>query len=52
MFVVNLLHKIELGVWKLVLMHLIQMLYARPNGQSLVANMDARYVYGTILRVT
>jgi hypothetical protein len=31
MFVVDVLHEFELGVWKAILMHLIQILYAEGN---------------------
>jgi hypothetical protein len=41
-FVVDLLHEFEIGVWKSVLTHLLRMLYASPNGESVVADLDAR----------
>jgi len=44
MLVVDLLHELELGVWKALFTHLIRILYAAaPNG-SLVAELDRRYV--------
>ena len=49
MFVVDLLHEIEISVWKSVLTHLIRMLYASPGGASRVADLDARKVPFTAL---
>ena len=43
-FVVDLLHKFEISIWKSVLMHLIRMLYAIPGGKDCIAILDARYV--------
>ena len=43
LFVVDLLHKIELGVWKSILTHLIRMIYAIPgNGTERVGILDDR----------
>jgi hypothetical protein len=43
LFVVDLLHEIELGVWKLIINHLIRMLYAIPGkGTELVGILDDR----------
>ena len=42
LFVVDLLHKFEIRVWKSVLTHLIQMLYAILGGKDHVAILDAR----------
>jgi hypothetical protein len=39
-FIVDLLHKFEISIWKLVLMHLIRMLHAMPGGEECVALMD------------
>ena len=41
-FVVDLLHEFELGVWKSVLTHLIQMLHATPDGQERIALLNER----------
>jgi len=42
-FVVDLLHEFEIGVWKSVLTHLIRMLYATSNQEGLnVATLDDR----------
>jgi hypothetical protein len=42
-FVVDLLHEFEIGVWKSILTHLIRMLYAIPGkGVGLVALLDDR----------
>ena len=49
MFVIDLLHKIEISVWKSVLMHLICMLYTSLGGASHVADLDARKVSYTAL---
>jgi hypothetical protein len=38
MFVVDLLHEFELGVWKAVLTHLIRILYAVGNGAIICMN--------------
>ncbi|KAE9388659.1 hypothetical protein BT96DRAFT_1003962 [Gymnopus androsaceus JB14] len=40
MLAMNLLHEIELGVWKTLFTHLIRMLYASPNGAEKVAELD------------
>ena len=42
LFVVDLLHEFEIGIWKSVLTHLIRMLYAIPGGKDRVAILDAR----------
>lgn len=43
LFVVDLLHEFELGVWKSVINHLIRMLYAIPGkGTELVGLLDDR----------
>jgi hypothetical protein len=44
MFVVDLLHEFELGVWKSLFTHLIRILYAAASHGSLVAELDRRYV--------
>ncbi|KAH9161682.1 hypothetical protein EDB89DRAFT_2029564 [Lactarius sanguifluus] len=43
LFVVDLLHEFEIGIWKSVLTHLIRMLYAIPRGHDRVAILDARF---------
>lgn len=42
MFVVDLLHEFELGVWKVTFTHLIRILYAEGGDQ--VQHLDERYV--------
>jgi hypothetical protein len=42
MFVVDLMHEFELGVWKAVFTHLIRILYAASPGGRLVAELDRR----------
>lgn len=43
LFVVDLLHEFEIGVWKSVLTHLIRMLYAIPGDErDCVALLNAR----------
>jgi hypothetical protein len=43
LFVVDLLHKIELGVWKLIINHLFRMLYVIPGkGTELVGILNDR----------
>ncbi|KAF7298603.1 hypothetical protein MIND_00807400 [Mycena indigotica] len=37
------MHEFELGVWKNLFTHLIRLLYAMPDGPSLVAELDSRY---------
>ncbi|KAJ7455183.1 hypothetical protein FB451DRAFT_1049139 [Mycena latifolia] len=37
------MQEFELGVWKNLFTHLIRFLYAQPNGQELVAELDRRY---------
>ena len=44
MLVVDLLHKFELGVWKALFTHLIQILHAAAPHGSLVAKFDRWYV--------
>jgi hypothetical protein len=44
MLVVDLMHELELGVWKAILKHLIRLLYAVAPDGSLVAELDARLV--------
>jgi hypothetical protein len=44
MLVVDLMHEVELGVWKGLFAHLIQILYAATPGGKLVAILDERYV--------
>ncbi|KAJ7185362.1 hypothetical protein C8R46DRAFT_377085 [Mycena filopes] len=41
--VVDFMHEFELGVWKNLFTHLIRLLYAQPNGQELVNELDRRY---------
>ncbi|KAF7307251.1 hypothetical protein MIND_00518800 [Mycena indigotica] len=43
MLVVDFMHEFELGVWKSLFTHLIRLLYAMPDGPSLVAELDSRY---------
>ncbi|KAJ3825180.1 hypothetical protein F5880DRAFT_1611327 [Lentinula raphanica] len=55
MLVVDLLHEIELGVWRTLFTHLIRMLYATPRtGADLVALLDRRFrqipAFGTTIR--
>jgi hypothetical protein len=40
---VDLLHEVELGVWKDVLEHLVRLLYALPGGKELVATLNTRF---------
>lgn len=50
MLVVDLLHEVELGVWKAVFTHLVRLLYAAAPGGSLVAKLDKRYISCLIFR--
>ncbi|KAK7450167.1 hypothetical protein VKT23_013050 [Stygiomarasmius scandens] len=54
MFAVDLLHEIELGVWKTLFTHLIHILYASENGAEKVAELDRRFrqipAFGTTIR--
>ncbi|KAF7974699.1 hypothetical protein HWV62_11479 [Athelia sp. TMB] len=43
MLVVDLMHEIELGVWKSVFTHLIRILHAEAPGGRLVSELDRRY---------
>ena len=43
MLVVDLMHEFELGVWKAVFTHFIQILYAAGPSGSLVSELDKRY---------
>ena len=42
LFIVDQLHEIELGVWKLILTHLIRILHALPKSGSVVTELDTR----------
>jgi len=44
MLVIDLMHEFELGVWKVLFIHLIHILYAAAPGGKLVAVLDKRYV--------
>jgi len=44
MLIVNFMHEFELGVWKALFVHLIQILYAAAPGGKLVATLDERYI--------
>ena len=48
MLIVDLLHKFELGVWKALFTHLIQILHAAALHSSLVAKLDRTYVSCTV----
>jgi hypothetical protein len=41
-FVMDLLHKFEISIWKLVLMCLIRMLHVMPGGEECVALLNKR----------
>lgn len=41
LFVVDLMHEFELGVWKAVLTHLIRILHTHPG---MIGEFDQRYV--------
>ncbi|CAL1714261.1 unnamed protein product [Somion occarium] len=43
MLVVDFMHEFELGTWKALFTHLIRLLYAQPNGDERVAELDRRY---------
>jgi hypothetical protein len=44
MLVVDVMHELELGIWKSIFVHLIRMLYAAAPGGKLVGILDERYV--------
>lgn len=44
MFVVDLLHEFELGVWKATFTHIIRVLFAAVSGGEMVAKLNARLV--------
>ena len=48
MLVVDLLHEFELGVWKALFTHLIQILHAAALHSCLVAKLDRTYVSCTV----
>ena len=48
MLVVDFLHNLELGVWKALFTHLIQILHAAAPHGSLVAKLDRWYVSCTV----
>jgi hypothetical protein len=39
---VDLLHEVEIGIWKAVLEHLVRLLYGLPGGNELVATLNIR----------
>ncbi|KIK33685.1 hypothetical protein CY34DRAFT_18219 [Suillus luteus UH-Slu-Lm8-n1] len=43
MLVIDFMHECELGTWKALFIHLIQLLYALPGGTQLVAKLDTRF---------
>jgi len=45
MLMVNLMHKLELGVWKALFAHMIRILYAAAPGGRLVALLDERFAH-------
>lgn len=45
MLVVDILHEVELGVWKALFTHLIRILYAAAPGGKLVSELNRRYVH-------
>lgn len=44
MLVVDLMHEVELGVWKAIFTHLVRILYAAGPAGRLVSDLDNRYV--------
>jgi hypothetical protein len=42
MFIVDLLHKFELGIWKTTFIHIIQVLYAAVPGGHAVVELNAQ----------
>jgi hypothetical protein len=44
MFVVDLLHEFELGVWKSTFIHVIRVLFAAVPGGGAVADLNARSI--------
>lgn len=42
MFVVDLLHEFELGVWKATFIHIIRLLFAAVPGGGAVADLNSR----------
>ncbi|KAH7908632.1 hypothetical protein BJ138DRAFT_1204895 [Hygrophoropsis aurantiaca] len=43
MLVVDFMHECELGTWKSLFSHLVRLLYALPNGEKVVGELDARF---------
>lgn len=44
LFIVDLLHEVEIGIWKSLFTHLVRILHASPGGEHLIAELDRRYV--------
>jgi hypothetical protein len=44
MLVVNMMHEFELGIWKAIFTHLIQLLYAAAPGGSIITKLDRRCI--------
>jgi len=51
MLVVNLMHEVELGVWKALFTHLIHILYTMPSKGKLVGDLDKRYDHSMICSI-
>jgi len=47
MFVVDLLHEFELGVWKAIFTHLLRLLYAQ--GGNGIQKLNERYLKSTVV---
>src|SRR6266851_2916405 len=45
MLVVNLMHELELGIWKALFVHMICILYAAAPSGRLVALLDERFAH-------
>jgi hypothetical protein len=45
MLVVDLMHEVELGVWKALFTHIVRILYAAAPGGRLVAILDERFAH-------
>ena len=44
LFVVDLLHEVEIRIWKSLFTHLVRILHVSPGGEHLIAELDRWYV--------
>ena len=43
MLIIDFMHEVELGVWKVLFTHLVHILNAMPSREGLIGDLDKRY---------